>query len=237
MIKVVLKRVALAAVAILLFANWTTSCGSSLKNKIILDVPYHSQEHKNWCGVACIQMWDNYDHGPMYRSQQYIATQIGCGYGTQTVSQMLDGVVSFTGAIGHVAIESKSAPGAQGDLIGATVAGLRDYVPSIMPFFEHHGVLIIGYKWRNKDIKDEYGNVIDTRPIAVSLTYHDPRRGANLSGTIEDIRLVFVPSGSSYWVIVGSSGYVPDGIDGHNAFILNGGSYYGGPLNYNPKML
>ncbi len=193
------------------------------ENKIDLPVPYHQQVCKNYCGIACIQMWAEYNG--ICVTQQEIAGFLGIG-GNFVSPYLLDqGVANFTGSQGYLAIASIADPDAQGDLIGASIYGIQEYIPSIMPFWGNHAVLIKGYKWH----EDVYG-----RPIADRAYYHDPRYGENKIITAGELESAFMPD-PSYWVIVGNPGYVPAGREGYNVFILEGGTYYGGSSNRDPQ--
>lgn len=102
--------------------------------------------------------------------------------------------------------------------------------PSIMPFYEEHAVIIKGYKWH----EDSTG-----RPIAEKVCYHDPiqSRGPNITILAGALDAAFVPAPFKYWVIVGDRSFIPDGIYGHDTFVLKGGIYYGGTSFYDPKGL
>ncbi|UCH98424.1 MAG: C39 family peptidase [Candidatus Aminicenantes bacterium] len=199
---------------------------SDLEKLINLDVPFHNQECSNWCGIACIQMWAHFDGFSV--TQQEIANELGIGFNQATSPFDLEtGIGSFTCSEGYCATRGIFEPGAQGDLIGATIYAIQDYVPSIMPFWMDHAVLIKGYKWR----EDENG-----RPLAIKVWFHDPNNLPNRTidgGTLE-IRFMPAPV---YWVIIGLPDYVFEGIIGHDSFVLAGGTYYGGPYHYDPKDL
>ncbi len=235
--KEILKKTIILLAIFLFFANWSACFDPDPDEEMNLYVPYQTQDHPNWCGIACIQMWNQYCEGGLWIPQLTIAKAIDVWYERAHPRDLLRGVGMYTDSPGHLAHRSFTEPGSQGDLIAATVTGVLDYNPSIMPFWEEHAVLIKGYKYRYKEIKDEYGNVVDTIPIAIYVYYNDPGDTANIGTGIASLKNLFVPCPFDYWVIVGFQHYVPQGVDGHNSFILRGGSYYGGPLNYNPKGL
>ena len=108
-----------------------------------------------------------------------LAEYTGAGFDKASPLELLVGVGSYTASEGHLATRYWDEPGAQGDLISATINGILDYTPSIMPFYSGtHAVLIKGYKYH----KDEYG-----RPIAEKVHFHDPDNEPNktlLAGTL-----------------------------------------------------
>jgi hypothetical protein len=69
---VVITRGILVATLCLINLN----CYTPDPEKIInLNVPYHQQVCSNWCGLACIQMWADFDN--INVTQQEIANYIG----------------------------------------------------------------------------------------------------------------------------------------------------------------
>lgn len=217
-----LLRMFVIIFAYLLFINW--SCSTSDPDYLVnLNVPYHAQECPNWCGIACVQMWADFN-GPLV-SQQNIANYLGIGGGTASPWELEWAVGTYTASEGYLALKEWDAPGAQGDLIGATICGIDAGIPAIMPFLGDHAVLIKGHKW-----SDSTG-----RPIAKKTFYHDPNNLPNQEIYGSSLADRFVPCPWQYWVIVGWEDFVPIGFDGHIAFILRGGTYYGGPDPYDPK--
>ena len=98
-----------------------------------------------WCGIACVQMWADYNG--IQVTQQQIADAIGvAGNDTASPFELETAVGSFTCYEGYCATREFWEAGSQGDLIGATIYAIQDYVPSIMPYFETHAVLVKGYK-------------------------------------------------------------------------------------------
>jgi hypothetical protein len=215
-------RLFVIIVAYLLFINW--SCSKPDPDYLInLNVPYHAQQCPNWCGVACVQMWSDFD-GPLV-SQQDIADSLGIGGGTASPWELEQAVAAYTASEGYVALKDWLAPGAQGDLIGATICGIDAGIPSIMPFDQDHAVLIKGHKW-----SDSTG-----RPIAKKTFFHDPDNDPDREITGSGLVSRFDPCPFQYWVLIGYEDFLLDGIDGHIGFILRGGAYYGGPDPYDPK--
>lgn len=207
---------------------FTISCPSKpLDYDIDLYVPYYSQgSYTELCAVACIKMWAAMSGNNV--SMDEISDYVGCGsWGTRPVDIPL-GVARYTCAEGYLAIRDRNEAGAQGDLVSATVVGIEHGVPSIMPFFVDHAVLIKGSKYR----KDETG-----RPIAINLYLHDPEIGPNRVRTASEIATRFMSNGYNYWVVVGFPEFLDMGIYDHNTFVLMGGTYYGGPSIYDPKGL
>ena len=219
------NRLLLIVVAVLLV--FTAQCFET-GEKIVLPVPYYGQTEVNWCGIACVHMWSHYA-GYTSVTQNQIANELGIEPGETAPPFLIShGVQSFTGTSGFLARRFDLGEAAQGDLIAATEKSIRESDPAIMPFREIHSVLIIGYKWQDD---------VNGRPIAQRAWYHDPRGGLdNESESIGTLKTYFSPA-PQYWVIVGYPSYVNEGIDRHDAFVLEGGTYYGGPLHYDPKGL
>jgi hypothetical protein len=213
-------------IAALLLINVQCDDGDPDMN-VNLSVPYHQMAFTNACGLACIQMWADYDGITV--SQYDIATMLGVQPGQTVAPDVLEwGVGFYTWSEGCLATKLMSVPGAKGDLIAATIYGVDDRNPSIMPFWEDHAVIIKGYQW----YWDE-----GYKPVATNVRYHDPNGEANQYETANILDAYFMPSPYAYWVIVAHPEYVGMGLEGHNAFIVAGGTYYGGPSYYNPKGL
>jgi len=198
-------------------------------NERNLPVAYYEQECFEWCGIACIQMWADWDGNCV--TQTEIADYTGVGNDTATAQELLIGVGHYTAVEGYLEERYYYEHGAQGDLISSTINGVLDYTPSIMPFYGDHAVLIKGYRYH----RDEYG-----RPIAERVYYHDPNEfvgGPNKTAPGADLGYLFQPAPYRYWVILGQEDYVQDGMEGHDAFVLQGGLVYGLPGPYDPKDL
>lgn len=198
---------------------------SELPFKKILNIPYHAQEQTNYCAVACIQMWADYQG--FCPEQDDIADYLGASSGGLYPHQIVDGVHVFTSSWGFLA-RRQIEPGAQGDLIAGAITGIKRGVPSIMPFEEGiHTVIVRGFEW------DE----VDNRPIAEVMYYNDPNpwvaETAIMAFQLETH--YFTPAQNEYYVILASQSEYEDGILGHNNFVLSGGTYYGGPTFYDPK--
>jgi hypothetical protein len=224
------NKLLVIVIAALLLINVQCDDGGDPDPVVRLDVPYHAQEEVNWCGIACIHMWSDYDGFNV--TQQDIAWYIGVSPGQPAhPAQLEHGVSQCTCYEGHLAVRLWNEPGAQGDLIAATIAGMDRYIPSIMPFWEDHAVIITGHKWR----EDEYG-----RPFAIKTWYHESNPangGPDVEIPADILAHSFMPCPWEYWVIVAYPELVEKGIEGHNMFVVAGGTYYGGPSYYNPKGL
>ncbi len=193
---------------------------------INLPVPFFNQEYPPWCGIACIQMWAHYDS--VRPSQAAIAGFLQVTpYQKASPSQLLIGVGEYTGSEGYLATKARDIPGSQGDLIAATIEGVIEYTPSIMPFYGDHAILIKGHNWKMEN----------ERKVAIKTYYHDPDGGKDLEANASTLKVLFVAAPWEYWVVVGRPEFVPEGVESHDRFVLQGGTYYGGPLVYNPKGL
>lgn len=220
------NRLLLFVVVVLLLL--TAQCFES-GEKNVLPVPYFAMTQINWCGIACVHMWSHYE-GYTSVTQNEIANELGIEPGETAPPHLIaQGVQYFTDTSGFFALRFDTGEGAQGDLIAATEKSIRENDPAIMPFGQTHTVLIIGYKWQDDE---------NDRPIAEKAWYHDPRGGLNNeSVSIGTLKTYFEPAPDDYWVILASEWYFDEGPDRHDAFVLEGGTYYGGPLHYDPKGL
>ncbi len=240
MLKGILKKTLLSLLVILFFVNWNSCFDKWLEPVMDLDVPYCPQEEWNYCGIACIQMWAKYENPDDDITQEGIADWIGVGKLMFAPERLADGVrqLAFR-PHAFLAMLSSFQPGVEGDLVGMAVTGIYNMSPSIIPWAGNHAVIIKGYRYREKEIYDDYGNLIDIIPIATRIRYHDPDplEGADRELGKDSLFERYVPDFATYWMIIGDRSYMQDGIDGHNDFIRLGGTYYGGPLNYNPKLL
>ncbi|MCP4157981.1 MAG: hypothetical protein GY757_60295 [bacterium] len=225
----------LFALSLLVICN----CDEVEKN-IELPVPFHYQDkdHDNYCGIACIQMWSEYDWGAYiaFTDQESIADALGIGDEHVAPRTLETGISEFTNSMGYLAVRRIFEDGAQGDLIAAMITGIDDRVPSIIPFMdEDHAALVKGAKWKEDIIivEDERR----TRPLAISITVHDPRSGKNITSTADLFRWRFMISNLNYWTILGDEDYLDIGTNDHNTFVRRLGTYYGGPMLYDPKDL
>ncbi len=183
-------------------------------------------------------MWSEYDWGAyiVYNDQESIAEALGVGDGFVAPRTLESGVSEFTNSMGYLAIRRIFEDGAQGDLIAAMIAGIEDQVPSIIPFMEEdHAGLVKGARWKNEIIVVE--DERRTRPLAISITAHDPRDGANIVSGANLFRWRFMISNLNYWAILGDEDYLDIGSNDHDTFVRRFGSYYGGPMIYDPKNL
>lgn len=221
------QKVTLLLIPVLLICFF--ECGSPTPKKIILDVPFYSQgEYDYYCAVACIKMWAAYDGN--LKTLHEIAAFVGVGMSGVEPDDIVKGVGNFTASEGYKAMKNEDAPGAQGDLISATVVGVKDGYPSIIPiYFGNHAIIARGYEWHDG---------LNDKPIADRIYFHDPNDFPNRTRTAGDfMNAYFFPSRGKYWVILAFEFFLDDGIDGHDDFIMAGGTYYGGPIIYDPKGL
>lgn len=197
----------------------------TLKKDFKLQIPFMYAESENYCAVACIQMWAWYD-GNTFFTQDEIAQDLGA---PTSLSMTEWGVNLFTNSIGWT--EIRPASNYSQDLcITASVESYKQDCPSIMPFYGgQHGVLTTGYKYHDDQ---------DGRPIADAMYYHDPMPGvggAHLCLSAEVLKEGFyTPVQGYYYVIVGDRMFAASAVDAYDAFLDAGGTYYGGPTNYNP---
>jgi len=219
-------KILVIIIAGLFFVQWWCSFGTSNPPyKTNIWVPLHNQECENWCGIACIQMWADLDG--VLVTQTTIANYLGVvGSMTPNPYELETGVGHFTCSPGWLERRPWDDPGAQGDLIAASITGIKYGIPSIMPFYNgDHAVLIKGYEWREENGK----------PVALSCWLNDPRGYENQKISASKLAAYFECFPYDYWVIVGYPEFVWEGIAGHDAFVAAGGTYYGGPLKYDPK--
>lgn len=201
-----------------------------MDKQIVLAVPHIVQEKSNYCGVACIKMWADYVYSKNTYTQDIIAEHVRVSpFGAHPLN-LANGVVHFTECDAYLFVKSAYEPGAKGDLIAAAIKGVERLYPSIIPYLVSHAVIIRGFKWREDD---------NQKPIATKVHYNDPydANGSNLIATPGELDDWFKPSGSQYWIILPWYDLAGEGESGHDAFVMMGGTYYGGPRIYNPKNL
>ncbi len=229
-----LKRILfiLFALSLLVICN----CDEVGNNKN-LSVPFHAQEAPNFCGIACIQMWSEFDFGTSPDSQQVsIANQLGVGFEKPPVQKIARGVSWYTKSEGYLAVLDAFKKGSQGDLVSAIVAGINDSVPAITTYIrEDHVAIIKGAEWNDQEIV--VGDERRTRPMAVSITVHDPDGSENVTMGASVFKSRFVMSGWYYWAILGWEYYLDIGTEDHDTFVFRLGTYYGGPMIYDPKKI
>jgi len=193
-------------------------------NIVQLNVPYYAWDTDGYCSVACIQMWAAYDGYCI--SQSVISSYVGI---PTTPEKTASGICQFTNAVGYVEWEPDLGNYYQDLCISYSIASVEDRCPSIMPFNQgNHAIITVGYQYHI-----DGGGV----PIADNMTFHDPdpNQGDNLNITAANLKIRFEPSNGYYFVVVGFNVYVNIGIDGYNSFLMAGGTFYGGPVNYFPE--
>lgn len=212
--------------------NITFNCGTHsdpLTFNVKLNVPYHAQEYCNFCGVACVKMWAHYDDWELPQTEiaSYMSV-VPNGPGAD-IYELERAVGAYTWSPGFLARKEFEELGAQGDLISSAIEGMDYSVPAIMPFdWGEHAVLLIGFKWIEKD---------DGTPYALSCYYHDPDNLPDRIVTPAQLSARFDPTPFYYWVLLGHEDFLVNGTFGHDSFVLQHGTYYGGPAVYNPKDL
>jgi hypothetical protein len=224
-------QVFLLVLVALLFLNGSSSCnvGTVVNYISDLNVPYHKQDCPNYCGIACVQMWAHFDGWLV--SQADIAKELDLEpTDSMTNPYELEMAVGmYTLSFGYLARKHVTELGGQGDLISASIEGVRQNVPSIMPLYAGlHTALVKGYEWNEKP---------DGRPYAITAYVHDPWNGEDLEKPANIFMGEFDPAPFYYWVILGWEDFLDDGSFGHDTFVMMGGTYYGGPAVYNPKNL
>ncbi|NIM16125.1 MAG: hypothetical protein GTO45_29330 [Candidatus Aminicenantes bacterium] len=218
-------KILLIIITGLFLIQWTCTTGEPKPPYVVnLPVPFHQQECGNWCGIACIQMWADFDGWLV--TQAEIASYLGIVGNLYASPYDLErGVGAYTASPGWLERREWDEPGGQGELVAASITGIKYGVPSIMPFGGGtHAVLIKGYEWREED----------DIPIALACWYHDPNGIVNRKISAAQLSNYFDCFPADYWVIVGDYDFVLEGINGHFAFIAAGGTYYGGPQTYDP---
>jgi hypothetical protein len=205
--------------------------GGSPSDELILNVPHCQQTKINYCAVASILMWRQYDGLLPDLTQDQIGGLINVGELGTSPASVVAGVCVLTNSDNAemVAIHDY-LPGAQGDLVSACIEGVDNYVPSIMPFYYgFHAVVFVGYKGRT--LKE------DGSPLAKYVYINDPETiYAKERITFADLKdFYFTPVDFDYYVILGDPSFFTYGTIGHDQFVWNLGTYYGGPSVYDPK--
>jgi hypothetical protein len=224
-----IKKTFLFFVLIVLI-SFTGCDGDDPPYKKVLNVPYYFQVEYNFCAPACMQMWIKYEMG-YYYNQYDIAAYIGLGsYGGIDPYSVRDGMRYYTYLMAHVAYRYCNEDGAHGDLVAVCIEAIRDGFPSIMPFYSaDHAVLVTGFEWHKEN----------GRPIAEVMYYHDPNQyyGPNMVISGSQLEYTFTPIQCILYVIIADSWFDYIGPVRHDSFVLNLGTYYGGPPIYDPKGL
>jgi hypothetical protein len=133
--------------------------------------------------------------------------------------------------MGYFAYEYDYVPGAQGDLISACVDSIKDNVPAILPINGNsHAILVTGFEWHEEP---------DGRPIGEVIFFNDPdgEVGQDYDTVVAIENFYWDSAGGFYYILMGDSCYLYNGITGHDRFVFRKGTYYGGPSFYDPKGL
>jgi hypothetical protein len=226
----VMRVLLISVLAVMCMYSVTCNISSDSPNpKANLMIPYHGQEYINYCSIACIQMWAEWD-GNMSLTQNQIAQEVGIA-GTSYLANPYDverAVGVFTNSMGYLEIRNWLELGAEGDIIASTIEGIKYSTPSIIPInYGLHTILMKGYEWTEKDEK----------PFAIRAYYHDPYNNMHDRNVPASLLLFEFDPAPDYWAILGWEYFVWNGAFGHDMFVLQGGTYYGGPSYYNPKNL
>jgi hypothetical protein len=196
-------------------------------------VPYRNQLQTNYCAVACVQMWAIWDEvDESLIPQDLIADNMHINYYSNGVvpEDIEEGVGMFTGSSGYLRVAPPSNFG-QDDCIAGCIASIKDFRLAIVPFKRGtHAVLAFGYQWHYDG----------GQRVADKMFYHDPDERVGPNKAIVAVKLkteYFLPDAirDSFWVVIGRYKNSTDGTAGYNVFIAEGGTFYGGPLNYDPS--
>jgi len=197
--------------------------------KKVLNVPYCPQSYAYYCAAACVYMWALFDGIPCTQAQ--VVSWTGAWPCGVPPLRVVEAIGFFTLSPGYAAWKYDSEPGAQGDLMGACIEGIKDRVPAIMPFEGgSHAVLVTGFEWH----EDANG-----KPIGEVIYYNDP--DGYVGKWYETVSYIennlWTETNGLYYVLLGCEWYVDPGEMGHDGFVLRRGTYYGGPPIYDPKGL
>ncbi len=197
--------------------------------RVNLNIPYIGQEYFNYCGIACLQMWARWDDNHAV-TQNQIAQEVGISPNGYLASpyHLESAVPLFTHSIGYLERRSFWDLGVEGDMIAAAIEGIKWDTPAIMPVDDgDHVILLKGFEWIEKP---------DKKPFAIRAMYHNPAGENNREISASLLQANFAPA-PDYWLILGDRSFVWNGEIGHDLFVMKGGTYYGGPSDYNPKKL
>jgi hypothetical protein len=207
-----------------------TSCDGPWTD--IRDVPYRPQENLElYCGMACIQMWAAYERINPEPNQGdiYYRLSQNTHEGYIWAEDIAAGVTYYTNSAGYL-LEYENGDEVSQDLcISACIASIKDYRLALVPFKRgRHVVLAYGYKWHYDSNK---------RRVADVMHYHDPdnKPYQTVSGAMLKLyKFQYDLNRNSYWTIVGHKKYETEGTAGYRKFLEEGGTYYGGPSDYQP---
>ena len=198
-------------------------CNPSPHHHIRLPVPYESQWYNGWCGAACIQMWAEYDG--RYPGQDEIASFIGWT-GTNPPA-IANGVGFYTNETG-VDWYYGSSEYEQDLALSSQVVSVKDNIPSISIVNNgYHAVIVIGFDWTDTV----------NGPRADGVSFHDPLpyNGPSLYISAGDWKQNwFTAYNGQHVIILGYAWHVSEGEMGYIEFLNQGGTYYGGPKDYEP---
>jgi hypothetical protein len=126
----VMRVLLISILAVMCMYSYQCNVNSPSPNPMVnLPVPYHGQEQFNYCSVACIQMWAEWD-GYMTLTQDEIAQEVGI-YGIGSLANPYDverAVGIYTNSMGYLA-RKPWEPGAEGDMIASTIEGIKFSTP------------------------------------------------------------------------------------------------------------
>jgi hypothetical protein len=144
-------KVFLIIICAISLMQFICSSGEPDKN-INLPVPYHQQVFSNYCGIACIQMWAEYNG--ICVSQQEIAAYLGIG--CEFVSPyLLDlGVANFTASQGIWNLSPLMSLMLKGTSSGQPFAGSRNIFPRLCRFMEIMLYLLKGINGMKTHMED-----------------------------------------------------------------------------------
>lgn len=192
----------------------------------ILPVPYVQEKAMGWNSGACVQMWSQYD-GYNY-AQEQIVSVTRTGIYPRGIAMA---VGMFTREVGLDYYFDPKKDNKQQDLAMSAQAAsiINDGIPTISIVCKGtQSFLVIGFRWKREN----------NRPTIYGIWYHDPAWNGypSIYVTPEDWKARWFQLFNGYYVIIlGYHWYIQEGEAGYEEFLAEGGTYYGGPENYDPN--
>jgi hypothetical protein len=201
-------------------------CSRQVLHHKVLPVPFKPQLYNGWCAAACVQMWAEYDNN--HPSQEDIARIIGWeGVSPRSIAY---GVGFFTRTTG-VDFYLPGSAAYQNSAIASQVVSVDDNIPSVSIVKSGtHAVIVIGFNWTWSS---------SGRPIAEGVYFHDPLSwaGEETYQTAESWKRWWFDTynGREFAFILGYFHHLGEGESGYADFLAAGGTYYGGPEDYDSE--
>lgn len=174
--------------------------------------------------ASAIATWSAYDG--IWASESYVLASILNADGTVNHTKMVNTVDIVTWSAGWIA-EFPATDNGQNQALSGIKESLENDCCSILPLINGHYVPVVSVK----------GHYDDGKPIADFITFHAydrPDQGL-MANTLKST--YYKPINGKFIAFLGRRIYMNNGLLDYNWFVLNDGTYYGAPTNYEPSNL